>query len=268
MAFTPLDRLPDADRWRAEIALVATDVDGTLTRDGRFSADLLRSLDRLAAAGIPVLATTGRSAGWVQGLATYLPLAGAIAENGGIFYTPEGDSLRLSATSAETLGDSPPETLRERAALAETFARLQAEFPHLRESVDNPFRITDWTFDRGDLSPAQLDVLADRCRDWGWGFTYSSIQAHIKPPDQDKGRGLAALLSQRYPHLSGDRVLTVGDSPNDASLFDPARFPRSAGVANVLAYRDVLPFAPAIATSRSEGDGFCELADWLLVGRG
>ncbi len=66
--------------------LIATDMDGTLTQRGKFTPALLQALDDLAAIGTKVLIVTGRSAGWVSGLVSYLPVAGAIAENGGLFY--------------------------------------------------------------------------------------------------------------------------------------------------------------------------------------
>ncbi len=37
---------------------------------------------------------------------------------------------------------------------------------------------------------------------------------------------------------SPEQILTVGDSPNDQTLFDPDRFPLSVGVANMLQYRE------------------------------
>jgi len=35
---------------------------------------------------IDIIIVTGRSAGWVEAVANYLPIQGAIAENGGLFY--------------------------------------------------------------------------------------------------------------------------------------------------------------------------------------
>ncbi|MEO1561694.1 MAG: HAD-IIB family hydrolase, partial [Cyanobacteria bacterium J06632_19] len=70
----------------SKIRLVATDMDGTLTTKGKFTDTLLQALQDLAAANITVIIVTGRSAGWVSGLAYYLPVFGAIAENGGLFY--------------------------------------------------------------------------------------------------------------------------------------------------------------------------------------
>ncbi|MEM1394587.1 MAG: HAD hydrolase family protein, partial [Cyanobacteria bacterium P01_H01_bin.150] len=65
----------------SKIRLVATDMDGTLTTKGRFTNTLLQALQDLAAADIKIIIVTGRSAGWVSGLAYYLPVVGAIAEN-------------------------------------------------------------------------------------------------------------------------------------------------------------------------------------------
>ena len=59
--------------------LIASDVDGTLTHNGKFSSDFISTLLDLQSAGIKVLLVTGRSAGWVSALVNYLPIEGAIA---------------------------------------------------------------------------------------------------------------------------------------------------------------------------------------------
>ena len=64
MAF--LRSLNDFPQWRSTIRVVATDMDGTLTRNEEFSAALLTDLMRLDEAGVAVVITTGRSAGWVR----------------------------------------------------------------------------------------------------------------------------------------------------------------------------------------------------------
>lgn len=237
------------------VRLVATDMDGTLTRRGTFSASLLQALENLAEAGISVLIVTGRSAGWVAGLATYLPVGGAIAENGGLFYTD---------------GDKPPVPLvpianftEHRRELAQVFRALQSDFPQLCEAEDNRFRLTDWAFDLSQLSPQELEQIAAWCDDRGWGFTYSSIQGHLKLPMQDQAKGVLQVLGDRFPQLSSHNVVTVGDSPNDASLFDASVFPHSVGVANIAQYRDRLPYLPQYVTQAEEGEGFCQLAHYL-----
>lgn len=55
----------------ANIRLVATDMDGTLTQAGKFTPGLLQVLTDLQTANIQVIVVTGRSAGWVSGIAAY-----------------------------------------------------------------------------------------------------------------------------------------------------------------------------------------------------
>jgi len=47
----------------SDIRLIASDVDGTLTQNGKFSSDFIPTLLNLQSAGIKVLLATGRSAG-------------------------------------------------------------------------------------------------------------------------------------------------------------------------------------------------------------
>jgi len=58
--------------------------------------------------------------------------------------------------------------------------------------------------------------------------------------------------------------MTVGDSPNDENLFDDRCFPISVGVANVLEYAQQLQYQPVYVTTAAEGEGFCELIQYLI----
>lgn len=252
MALTLIDRNRSNNLFN--LRLIATDMDGTLTQDGKFTANLLQALQELSAAKIAVLIVTGRSAGWVSGLVSYLPVVGAIAENGGIFYQ---NNHTVALTSISNL-------VEHRQKLAAAYQQLKLEFGQIQESDDNRFRLTDWTFDNQDLTIAQLQRLDELCGAMGWGFTYSSVQCHIKPLLQDKAVGLRQVLAQFFPDYSPQQVLTVGDSPNDVSLFNPELFPLSVGVANVVDYIDQMIYQPAYVTQGAEGEGFCELARFLL----
>jgi HAD superfamily hydrolase (TIGR01484 family) len=250
MPLTPLDQSHNA---LSQIRLIATDMDGTLTVGEKFTPELFQALQQLQAAQIDVMIVTGRSAGWVSAINHYFPVFGAICENGGRFYRGE---------TAEFLVDLP-DIAAHRAQLARMFAQLQQRFPAICESSDNAFRLTDWTFDIADLDVAELQTMTQICADAGWGFTYSTVQCHIKPIAQDKAQGLQRVLQQHFPQLSRQQVLTVGDSPNDVSLFDPAMFPNSVGVANVLRYTEQLAHLPCFVTRSAEGKGFCELSDTI-----
>jgi HAD superfamily hydrolase (TIGR01484 family) len=254
MAFSPIEQAI-TDNCFKKLRLIATDMDGTLTQRGKFTTSLLQAFEDLIAANIPVLIVTGRSAGWVSGLVTYLPVAGAIAENGGLFYP---------ADSAKPVALTPiPNLVEHRQQLEVAYQHLKSEFPQIEESTDNRFRFTDWTFDNQNLTVSQLSRLNALCSSLGWGFTYSSVQCHIKPASQDKARGLMQVLQDYFSQYAPEEVLTVGDSPNDASLFNPQLFPLSVGVANVLDYASELIYQPAYVTTAVEGEGFCELARYL-----
>lgn len=238
------------------VKLIATDMDGTLTKQGKFSPLLLATLEKLAAQGQQVLIITGRSAGWVQGILHYLPVVGAIAENGGVFYPSSLDAPQFLHPLSEST-----DIQTHRQQLAKTFQSLCQEFPKLQASSDNLFRLSDWTFDVAGLELSDLDRLQNLCEEQGWGFTYSNVQCHIKPKGLDKATGLQQVLTQYFPEVKADQVLTLGDSMNDESLFDPSKFPLSVGVANISHYLSELAYQPRYLTAQPEVLGFKELAD-------
>ncbi|MGD1905398.1 MAG: HAD family hydrolase [Leptolyngbyaceae cyanobacterium] len=242
-----------------QVQLIATDMDGTLTAQGEFTPLLLETLDALAQANVLVMIVTGRSAGWVQGLVHYLPIVGAIAETGGVFISKENTEPHWLINIADPV--------QHRQNLAQTFAALKAVYPSVRPSGDNLFRLTDWTFDINGLNQDTVDALAKLCHQSGWGFTYSTVQCHIRPRGQDKGPGLKQVLQQFFPHINAQRVLTVGDSPNDEGLFDKSQFPYSVGVANVRHYCDLLQHQPYFVTDQAEVHGFQEAMAQLLTTR-
>jgi HAD superfamily hydrolase (TIGR01484 family) len=240
-----IDRLPD-------IRLIATDIDGTLTRNHKFTPALLESIDLINNRGIKLLLVTGRSAGWVSALINYLPIAGAIAENGGLYFNPSGGFDFI--TRIDTIE-------QHREQLATKFWELQARYPQIEESQDNQFRITDWTFDVNGLTDVELQEISSQCDRWGYSFTYSTVQCHIKPIGQDKASAIIWALKQYFPNIHPDRMVTVGDSPNDESMFDRQLFPHSVGVANIADYRTQLTHHPQYITKLPEVAGFCELVE-------
>ncbi|NEO85464.1 MAG: HAD family phosphatase [Spirulina sp. SIO3F2] len=247
MTSLPLSQLPIAS-----IQLIATDMDGTLTQQEQFTPAVLAAL---AQSPVPIIISTGRSAGWVSGLAHYLPVAGAIAENGGVFFSPEqpqGDFLGAIA-----------DITAHRHDLAQLFVQLQQRWPQLEPSADNAFRLTDWTFDITALSGSEIEYCAAYCQDLGWGFTYSTVQGHLKLLEQDKAQGLKTVLQRHFPGVDPQVVLTIGDSPNDEPMFNPEMFPLSVGVANITAYQAEMQYFPRYLTTAAEGAGFCELIEQL-----
>jgi HAD superfamily hydrolase (TIGR01484 family) len=254
MHLLPLDGLvKDAP----QIRLIASDVDGTLTRSDRFTPMLLAAIAQLTQANLPLLLVTGRSAGWVDALRYYLPVVGAIAENGGVYFPKTG--------AYQLLGNLPADLAVHRRQLSDTFHQLQQQYPQLKISTDNAFRLTDWTFDVAGLSQIELEAIALQCQAWGWSFTYSTVQCHIKPQLQNKASGIQQVLAQHFPSIHSTQVLTIGDSPNDEAMFDPEIFPVSVGVANILEYIEHLQHRPKYVATQTEIDGFYEVVNCILT---
>jgi HAD superfamily hydrolase (TIGR01484 family) len=255
---TPLKEAYGLD-WPRSIRLLASDMDGTMTANGKFSPELISSLERLRRHGIKVILITGRSAGWVSGLAAMLPISGAVAENGGIFFEPTETSRGRELTSM------PHGVAQHRAALQAMFERLQANHPIIHEAPDNRFRITDWTYSVEGLDGPTLAGMARLCDEQGFDFTYSNVQCHILPRGQNKAQALLRLTRDLPDfRFSTNEMVTLGDSPNDETMFDAALFPHSIGVANVLRYSQTIRHLPTYVTAGAEVAGFVETAEFLI----
>jgi len=73
---------------------VFTDIDDTLTTEGAIGADALAALERLHAAGIHIVAITGRPMGWSEPFAKSWPVDAIVAENGAVALVSDGARLR------------------------------------------------------------------------------------------------------------------------------------------------------------------------------
>ncbi len=159
----------------------------------------------------------------------------------------------------------------------------------LLPTADDPFRLTDHTVVRtlpgGAEGAAALATLRHEVHEQSEGrgrVLASSVHIHFYFEDlgdatgtaggRSKANGVLALLRRRgvadpAAVLAADAV-AVGDSGNDASLFEPGRFALSAGVRNIEHYLPELgTSAPTHITRAAEGLGVIELIDDLLAGR-
>jgi HAD superfamily hydrolase (TIGR01484 family) len=69
---------------RAAVAGVFTDIDDTLTVDGRVGASAFRAMEQLREAGLLVVPVTGRPAGWCDMIARTWPVDAVVGENGAL----------------------------------------------------------------------------------------------------------------------------------------------------------------------------------------
>jgi len=240
----------------ARVAGILTDIDDTLTADGRLEPAALRALVALRAAALPVVAITGRPQGWSEPLALQWPVAAIVAENGAVALTRAGDALRID------YAQDGPTRARNARRLRDVARRVLREVPGTSLARDSAGRVTDIAIDHGEfaqLTAAQIDQVVQVMRRHGLTATVSSIHVNGWLGDHDKWSG-ARWAVERALGLTLDAAewLYVGDSTNDQLMFE--HLPLSVGVANIMRYVAMLSVLPAYVTVGERGQGFAEVA--------
>lgn len=250
----PISRLAEAENLE-HICLVATDVDGTLTRAGKLDAAALDAIWRLMVAGVTVVPVSGRPAGEVQGLVRYVPgVVRGLAENGLVEIVPDHAPRWLGAPT-------------DRARLHRVGERLNAECSaRLRLTGDDYCRLGDVAYERDGRDEAELLRLRGHAEAMGVHLIWSNVHVHLAEAIPDKG--VAVLQLARELAIDPLRIATIGDAPNDAGLFLGDRFGLTVGTADVGAQLAYFPEPPRAITAGREAAGFVELAEVLLAARG
>ena len=248
---------------------VWTDIDDTLSLQGRLPAATYGALERLQAAGLRVIPVTGRPAGWCDHIARFWPVDGVVGENGAFYMWHDARARVLRSRHWLT----PEQQVHARQGLAKVQARILAEVPGCAVASDQFCRLYDLAIDFCEDVPAlpasAVDRIAALMQEAGMTAKVSSIHVNGWWGDWDKLAMARLMLAERYGldlEQEADRMVFVGDSPNDAPMF--AAFPNAVGVANVRDCLDRLTHRPTWITPAQGGLGFVEFVDRLLALRG
>ncbi|MBP9088925.1 MAG: HAD-IIB family hydrolase [Kofleriaceae bacterium] len=249
---------------RGPVRALFTDVDGTLTTDGRIEASTYAALEKLGEAGVPVILVSGRPAAFGHAFMTMTPVLAAVTENGGVTFVREGKKLqKLYGVPAASL----PEWRRR---MNEATVDVMAKVPGARLSSDSKYREVDLAIDwneESSLSKPDAETAVAMLRKAGFSATRSSIHVNFGPPHFDKLSACLGVVRQVLGTDGNDlsQYLFVGDALNDAPMF--GGFPTSVGVANIRHWWDELSFKPAYITERPEGAGLREVVEHILANR-
>ncbi|HXU51631.1 MAG TPA: HAD-IIB family hydrolase [Casimicrobiaceae bacterium] len=256
---------PLADMPCANVRGVLTDIDDTLTTDGRLTAEAYAALQRLHDAGLLVIPITGRPAGWCDHIARMWPVAGVVGENGALWMRHDHAHRRLErrfVVDEATMAAN-------RARLAAIGERILREVPGCALASDQAYRVADLAIDFcEDVAPLEridVDRIVTLMEEEGMTAKVSSIHVNGWFGRYDKLSMTRTFLRDAFAidlDAGKDAFVFAGDSPNDAPMF--AFFPRSVGVANVRAQIDRIATPPAFVTDAAGGAGFAELARHLL----
>jgi HAD superfamily hydrolase (TIGR01484 family) len=253
----------------ARIDVVFADIDDTLTHEGRLPACAYEALERLTEAGLAVAPITGRPAGWCDMIARMWPVAGVVGENGALYFSYDSAGRRMRRAFAIPAA----QRAEDRKRLDVVCRRILSEVPGAAVSADQLYREADLAIDfREDvptLSVGEVERIKRIFEEAGAVAKISSIHVNGWFGSYDKltmTRRFTAEVLGRDLDAGRDRIVFVGDSPNDAPMF--RFFPNACGVANVKQFRGRIEAEPAYVTLRHGGYGFVELADHILKARG
>lgn len=262
---------PLAEFARSEaraVQAVLTDIDDTLTVDGRLPAIAYGAMEKLRVAGLIVVPVTGRPAGWCDLIARQWPVDGVVGENGAFWYRHNDGAHRMIRTYFRSETDRRDDE-RRLAAIAD---EVLAEVPGAALSADQPFRVTDLAIDFCEdvapLTAADVQRIVEVFERHGAIAKVSSIHVNGWFGGHDKLSSSLAFLRDAFGIDAKGRapeIVFVGDSPNDAPMF--GYFANAVGVANVKQFAGRIAAWPAYVTTGSHAKGFAELAEMLLSAR-
>jgi HAD superfamily hydrolase (TIGR01484 family) len=262
----PLDSFAAATRRR--IRGVFTDIDDTLTTEGRLTAAAYGALERLRDAGLITIPITGRPAGWCDHIARMWPVDAVVGENGAFYFRYDAAARKL----VKRFLAPEAERAANRQRLAALRDRILAAVPGAAPASDQLYREADLAIDFCEdvppLARADVDRIVAIFGEAGATAKISSIHVNGWFGSYDK-LGMTRLLLRECFGIDLDsrreEFVFAGDSPNDAPMF--AYFPHAVGVANVTDFADRMTALPAYVTPSRGGAGFVELADALLAAR-
>ncbi|MEE9317586.1 MAG: HAD-IIB family hydrolase [Rhodospirillales bacterium] len=263
----PLDAFPEDALGR--IKAVLCDIDDTLTTDGRLTAGAYAALERLQGAGFLVLPITGRPAGWCDHIARMWPVDAVVGENGAFYFRYDRSTRTFTKQFQMTEAERAENRKRMEAVLDEILETV----PGAALASDQPYRESDLAIDYCEdvprLSGAQVDRIVEIFTRAGATAKVSSVHVNGWFGDYDKltmtGRALKECFGLNMD-ADKDAIVFVGDSPNDAPMFE--YFPNAIGVANIADFEGRLPALPAFVTEAPGGAGFAEVAETLLRAKG
>ena len=262
----PLAEFPRAKL--AAVRAVLTDIDDTLTTDGKLHAVAFAALERLHASGILAVPVTGRPAGWCDHIARMWPVDAVVGENGAFWFRHDARARKL--VKRYVVGDA--ERARRAGRLEAIARRILSEVPGSAIASDQPYREADLAIDfREDVPELQREAVNNIVRIMeGEGLTAKVSSIHVNGwfGGYDKLSTARLLLEEELGidvAAQRESLVFAGDSPNDQPMF--GFFPNSVGVANVRDMADLMTVLPAWITPSRGSAGFAELADAILAAR-
>ncbi|OFX03451.1 MAG: HAD family hydrolase [Alphaproteobacteria bacterium RIFCSPHIGHO2_12_FULL_66_14] len=252
----------------AAVRGVLTDIDETVSTEGRLTAEAYGALEALKQAGLRVIPVTGRPAGWCDHIARFWPVDAVVGENGAFWMWRDAKAGKLCTRFVQ----SDTERAQGRRRLEAVRADVLKEVPGCGIASDQPYRLADLAVDFCEDVPAlprrDVERIVAIFERHGAHAKVSSIHVNGWFGDYDKLTTSRVMMAELFGvDVDAERARYVfsGDSPNDSPMF--GFFPNAVGVANVRDFADQMPHLPGWVTAARSGAGFVELARALIDAR-
>ena len=229
------------------VRFVLTDMDETLTYEGRLSGATYAALEKLRNTALSVIVVTAAPAGWCDQMARMWPVDGVIGENGGFIFRRGGNYGLLRHFWHG--GD-------QRTQLQEIGNRIRARVPDAVFADDQPFRMSSLAFTRPENEKSRAAILA-AIRDAGLRATENNLWILGWLGDFDK----LAMTRRVLADVDDRAICYMGDSENDAPMF--RTFEHTIGMSTVRG--QPLSSYPRWVTRAPGGAGFVEAAEAVLA---
>jgi len=240
-----------------------TDIDDTLTTEGRLLPQTYQALWDLSDSGIAVIPVTGGSAGWCEHIVRAWPVQAVIGESGAFVMFRDGKRLETLYWEDETLQRD-----RQRQHLHMVRELIDASSEGFELAHDQVFRLADVAIDIAGHRKASVEQLAAAIRAKGGSTAISSIHINTWIGKYNKRSMSERVLRNHFGVQPGDtdRITAfVGDSRNDAPMFGFIR--NSFGVANIQPHLGDMADVPRWISTREAGLGFVDIAQAVLEAR-
>ena len=249
----------------SNIKFILSDIDDTLTTEGRLKSEAYNAMERLSLSGFKVIPVTGRCAGWCDHIARMWPVDGVVGENGAFFYQYDHMNKKMHNVYSQ----SELERQSNFKLLHEIKDTILRSVSGAAVASDQDYRITDLAIDFAEDVPKlpqhKIDEIVQIAEQNGAVAKISSIHVNCWIGNHNKLSTSLKILKESFglndTEIQNNAVF-IGDSPNDSTMF--GFFKNSVGVANVIDLINCIENPPKYIATEFSGDGFIELADLII----
>ena len=255
--------MKQVSEFDSKIDFVLTDIDDTLTDQGRLGPEAYQALWDLHRQGKIVIPVTGRPAGWCEMIARLWPVAGVIGENGGFYFRYHQQKMIRHFFC----DDQEQNKNRHKLNLLQT--QILQQVPGCAVASDQFTRLMDLAIDFCEdvpaLQPEDVQKIVNLFEAAGAHAKVSSIHVNGWFGDYNKLSQSLNFLKTEFGVSNEDakkRAIFVGDSPNDEPMWE--FFPQGFGVANIQKFLNLVKHPPAYVANAPGGLGFGEISQRIL----